>query len=187
SLAGTLGANGAVLPMCDEPVRTQVRARGRAWPLQRFLIEAGGEGPVEGVELDGIVEARPTAEVLDALAGARAIIVGPSNPVISIGPILAVPGLRDAVSAADAPVVAVSPLVRGQVLKGPTAVFMESAGLSVDSEGIGAAYAGLIDGLLADDPTGAVAFRQADVLMADAAGRRRVAEEALLFVEALAG
>ena len=103
-----LGVRARVLPMCDEPVRTHVTARGRTLAFQDFMIRERGAGPVEGVELRGIEAARPTPEALDAIARADAIVIGPSNPVISIGPILAVPGLRDAITAAPAPVVAVS-------------------------------------------------------------------------------
>lgn len=185
ALGRSLGVKARVLPMCDEPVRTWVRAHSREWPFQAFMIQARGAGPVEGVELRGVEAARATPEVLDAVAGARAVIIGPSNPVISIAPILAVPGIREALAASRAPVVAVSPLVEGAVLKGPTEPFLQWSGHALDSSGIAAAYAGVIDGLLADEPTGRVPYRRADVLMADAEGRRRVASDALAFAEAL--
>lgn len=187
ALGRSLGLRGRVLPMSDEPVRTWVRAQGRLWPFQAFMIQARGEGPVEGIELRGAQTARPTAEVLEAVARARAIILGPSNPVISIGPILALPGVREALAASDAPVVAVSPLVGGRVLKGPSEPFLAWSGHGLHSDGIAAAYAGVIDGLLADEPASRVAHRRADVLMADGPGRRRVAAEALDFAGALAG
>ena len=91
-----LGVPARVLPATDDPVRTHVRAAGRWWPFQEFMIRHGAQGPVEGVEFRGAAEAAPAPEVLDALATARAIVIGPSNPVISIGPMLAVPGLREA-------------------------------------------------------------------------------------------
>jgi LPPG:FO 2-phospho-L-lactate transferase len=150
------------------------------------MIIGQGEGPIEAVELRGIESARPTPEALEALRRARAIVIGPSNPVLSIGPILAVPGMREAVVSADAPVVAVSPFVQGRVLKGPTEPFMSWAGQPLSSDGIAATYDGIIDGLLADEPTKRVACRQADVLMSDAAARRRVAAQALEFAEVLA-
>ena len=123
--------------------------------------------------------------MLEALAAARAIVIGPSNPVISIGPILAVPRLREALADAPAPVVAVSPLVGGEVLKGPTDVFMRWAGRTLDADGIATAYDGVIDGLVADQRTDRVPVLETDVLMADAGGRRRVAEATLGFAEAL--
>ena len=115
------------------------------------MIRHGAQGPVEGVEFARRREAAPTPEVLDALATARAIVIGPSNPVISIGPMLAVPGLREALAAAPAPVVAVSPLVGGEVLKGPTAAFMEHAGHPLTADGVAAPTTGLLDGLVADE------------------------------------
>lgn len=181
ALTAALGVTARVLPMCDEPVRTRVRARGAWHGLQEFLIRERAEGPVEDVVLDGIDAAQPTRAVLAAIAAAGAIVIGPSNPVISIGPILAVPGLREALAAAAAPVVAVSPIVGGAVLKGPTAAFLEHAGLAVSAAGIAGAYAGVIDGLLADEDDGVagVPVAVADTLMADAAGRARVARAAL--------
>ncbi len=167
--------------MCDEPVRTRVLARGSWTGLQEFLIRERAEGPVDGVAFDGIDAAQPTAAVLEAIAGARAIVIGPSNPVISIGPILALPGMTEALRAAPAPVVAVSPIVGGAVLKGPTAAFMAHAGLPVGAAGIARAYAPVLDGLLADEAqgVGGVRVEIADTLMADAGGRRRVAAAAL--------
>jgi LPPG:FO 2-phospho-L-lactate transferase len=184
-IATALGVRARILPMSDRPVRTWVRASGRVWPFQEFMIRAGAQGPIEDVDLRGARSAAPTDEVLDAIAGARAIVIGPSNPIVSIGPILALPGMRDALSASPAPVVAVSPFVRGAVLKGPTKEFMAFSSLSPDAEGIAIAYEGLIDGLVADERTDRIPVLETDVLMADPAGRRRVAEETLGFANAL--
>ncbi len=112
-LGTALDVAARVLPMTDDPVRTRVRARDSWVPLQEFLIRERGAGPVQDVAFDGIEDAQVTAEVLDALANARAVILGPSNPVISIDPILGVPGMREALAETDAPVVAVSPVVGG--------------------------------------------------------------------------
>ena len=185
-LRKALGVPGRVLPMSDDRVRTKVRHAGRWWPLQEYLIRARAAAPVDGVEFEGAAAARPAPEALEAIAAARAIVIGPSNPVISIGPILAVPGLREALSAAPAPVVAVSPLVGGQVLKGPTDAFMRWAGNPLDAGGIAAGYAGLIDGLVADERTDAVPVLQTDVLLDTPEARRRVADETLAFADALA-
>ncbi len=181
-----LGVRARVLPMCDEPVRTHVKARGAWHGFQDFMIRERGAGPVEGVELRGIEDARPTPEVLDAIAGATAIVIGPSNPVISIGPILAVPGLREALLAAGAPIVAVSPLVRGQVLKGPTDAFLTWAGHPLSSEGVVAHYDGLLDGLVADERAD-IPTLETDVEMGDPASRGRVARETLALARGLAG
>jgi LPPG:FO 2-phospho-L-lactate transferase len=186
ALRRAFGVPAAVLPMSDAPVRTWVRARDAWMDFQSFMIRERGAGPVEDVAYRGAESAAPTPEVLRALGEARAVVVGPSNPVISIGPILALPGMREALMASPAPVVAVSPLVGGEVLKGPTDVFMAWAGLPLSSDGIAAWYDGVLDGLVADERTDALPTLQTDVAMPDAAGRRRVAREALEFALALA-
>jgi LPPG:FO 2-phospho-L-lactate transferase len=181
------GVAARVLPMSDAPVRTWVKARGDWRGFQEFMIRQRAEGPVEDVAFRGAESAAPTPEVLAALAGARAVIVGPSNPVISIGPMLALSGMREAIRACPAPVVAVSPLVGGAVLKGPTDAFLAWAGRELTSEGIAAEYDGLLDGLVADQRTDALPTLETDVAMPDAEARRRVAQETLDFALALGG
>lgn len=185
-LGAALGARAPVLPMCDGPVRTWVRTRGEWTPFQEFMIRARGEGPVEDVQLRGVDSATATPEALAAIAAARAIVIGPSNPVISIGPILAVAGMRDALADSRAPVVAVSPIVGGEVLKGPTEPFLRWAGVSFDADGIASYYDGLLAGLVADDSCDALPVLRIDTLMSGAEGRRRVAAETLRFAEGLA-
>ncbi len=185
ALRRAFGVRARVLPMSDAPVRTRVRSGGEWHDFQAFMIGEWGAS-VEDVVFAGAAEAAPSPEVLEAVAGARAIVVGPSNPVISIGPILALPGMREALVAAPGPVVAVSPLVRGAVLKGPTDAFMAWAGFSLDSDGIAAVYDGLLDGLVADARTDALPTLETDVEMADAAGRERLARETLDAALALA-
>ncbi len=182
-----LGVTATVLPMSDEPVRTRVKARGAWFAFQEFMIRERAVGPVEDVAFDGAEHARPVPEALEAIAAARAVIVGPSNPVISIGPILAVPGMRDALLAASAPVVAVSPLVDGQVLKGPTDAFLTWAGHPLSSEGVATHYEGLLDGLVADERVDGLPTLETGVEMGDAEARRRVAAETLAFADALSG
>lgn len=186
-LRRSLGVAARVLPPSDDRMRTHVLARGIWLPFQEFMIREKAAGPVEGVEVRGADTAQPTAEVLAALAGARAIVIGPSNPVISIGPILAVPALADALRASAAPVVAVSPLVHGKVLKGPTDAFMAWAGHPLSSEGIAAHYDGLIDGLIADERADSLPTLETDVELSDAHSRHRVARETLEFAAALGG
>jgi LPPG:FO 2-phospho-L-lactate transferase len=175
--------------MSDEPVRTRVNANDRWWPFQEYMIKAGGAHAtadrVDDVDFRGASTARPTQEVLTAIATAQAIVIGPSNPVISIAPILSVNGMRKAITEAAAPVVAVSPLVKDSVIKGPTAAFMTQAGLPVTTDGIATYYDGLIDGLVADQRTGGLPVLETDVLMASADTRRRVAEATLNFALAL--
>lgn len=189
AIAKALNAPATVLPMCDEPVRTRVLVQDRWWPFQEYMIRAGGAraaaGPVQDVDFRGAKTATPTREVLTAIATAQAIVIGPSNPVISIGPILAVNGLKTALMEAKAPVVAVSPLVAGEVVKGPTAAFLDFAGLPITSDGIAKYYAGLIGGLVADERTNQIPVLETDVMMATPDARRRVAEETLKFALAL--
>ena len=185
-LGATLGVGPRVLPMSDDPVRTSVRHDGRWWPFQEYMIRAAAAAPVEGVRFGGAERARPGSAVLEAVARARAIVIGPSNPVISIAPILAVPGIREAVLAARGPVVAVSPIVGGRVVKGPTDPFMGWAGQPASAEGVAALYDGLLDGMVADEPVEGLPLLRTDTLMDDAAARRRVAEETLDFALGLA-
>jgi LPPG:FO 2-phospho-L-lactate transferase len=180
SIAHALGVRARVLPMSDAPVRTRVLSGDRWWPFQEYMIRSGG-GPVQDVDFRGLRAAGPTAEVLEAIATARAIVIGPSNPVISIGPILSLRGVREAMQASPAPVVAVSPIVRDAVLKGPTDEFMRFSGQPLSSAGIAACYAGLLDGLVADGRAAAVPVLETDVLMVSAEDRRRLAEETLDF------
>ncbi|MEA2423840.1 MAG: 2-phospho-L-lactate transferase [Thermoleophilaceae bacterium] len=184
AVVDSLGVPARVLPMSDEPVATWVQVRGEWRPFQEFMILERGAGP-EAIELRGIESARPTPEVLEAIERADAIVIGPSNPVISIGPILAVPGMREALAAADAPVVAVSPFVGGEVLKGPTEAFCRMAGLGTGSAAVEHAYAGVADGVLADEPAPSLPTRIADVLMDTPEGRTRVAQAALLLTQTL--
>jgi len=186
-LARSFGVKARVLPMSDQPVRTRVAAAGRWWPLQEFLIQGREITEVEDVDFRGAAAAQPTIEVLEAIAEADVILIGPSNPVISIGPILAIDRLRDAITAAGAPVVAVSPIVGGSILKGPTAAFMRARGVSVSASGLETLYAGLVDGLVADEPGDSVPTLQTDLLMNGSDGRRRLASEALAFGTALGG
>ena len=184
-IVSALGVQAQVLPMSDQPVRTRVLARGRWWRLQEFMIAGHGEGPVDDVAFRGAATARAAPGVLDAISAADAIVIGPSNPVISIGPILAVSEIRQALRAAAAPVVAVSPLVEGEVVKGPTRPFVEWAGQPLSSDGIATLYEGVIDGLVADQPSTLLPVLVTDVLMADASARRRLAAETLGFAAAL--
>jgi LPPG:FO 2-phospho-L-lactate transferase len=185
-IAVAFGVTARVLPMCDEPVGTRVRAHGRDFGLQEFLFREHGAGPVDGVEFGGAGRAHATDEVLHALADAEAIVIGPSNPVISIGPILALPGMRESLSAAPAPVVALSPFVGGRSVKGPSEHFCAWAGIETSAPGIARAYADVIDGVVADEPVEGVPALVMDTLMEDVAGMREVARRILEFGRALA-
>ncbi len=182
-VARAVGVEARVLPMADEPVRTRVKLGGEWHDFQEFMITQGGRsgGEIEGVELDGIGAAAPTPEVLEAIAGADAIVIGPSNPVISIGPILALPGMREALAAAAAPVVAISPFVGGRSVKGPTEDFCRQAGLPFGTAAVVQAYSGLLDGVVADEPAEGLPVEVVDTLLSTPDARRRVAQLTLEF------
>jgi LPPG:FO 2-phospho-L-lactate transferase len=185
-----LGIEATVLPMCDQPVRTKVITEHDRRDLQEYLILDGGRPDVRGVELEGIAEAEPTSEVVNAFRAADLIVIGPSNPVISIGPILAVPGMREAMQSSVAPVVAVSPYVGGQVVKGPTNKFMAALGRPETAAGVASLYAGLIDAMVVDEgdpdaPPADIPTLVAPTLMDGGAGRARVARTVLDYGETL--
>ena len=151
-LSTRIGVSARVLPMSDGPLRTLVNGE----PLQEFLIRGGAQGAVREVrfQTQGETAPEPTPEVLAALEGARAVIVGPSNPVISVWPILSV--LAEALAGISAPVVAVSPIVGGEVLKGPTAACLAAMGQQASAAGVVGFYEsvapGLLEGILTDEP-----------------------------------
>ena len=186
-LNDALGVRARVLPVSDDPLRTWVRTAATGWRgFQEFMIRDRAAGLIEGVEYRRAEQARPSAQVLDAVATAEAIVIGPSNPLASIAPILAVPGMREALAAASAPVLAVSPIVGGEVLKGPTASFMAFAALDCSAAGVADFYGELLDGIVADDDVPGLATLRTDVLMDGAHGRARLAEQTLSFARALA-
>jgi LPPG:FO 2-phospho-L-lactate transferase len=189
-IARALGVRASVLPMCEERVRTRVRTAEGWRDLQRYLVAEHAEAPVEGVEIEGIADAVPTPDVLAAIADAEAIVIGPSNPVISIGPILSIAPLREAIAAAAAPVVAVSPYVAGQVVKGPTDLFMRAVGRPSTAAGVASLYEGLVDGMVCDaedpdPPPEDLRIMSCPTLMEGREGRRALAERTLEFASTL--
>lgn len=191
-IARGLGVQAQVLPMSDAPVRTRVLTDTGWRGLQEYLILDRGEAEVRGVELEGIEAAEPSPEAIDALRKADAIVVGPSNPVISIGPILAVPGMREAIGASPAPVLAVSPYVAGAVVKGPTERFMQALGRPSTAAGVASLYAGLIEAMVVDEgdpdpPPEEIPTLATATLMEGAAGRLRLARVVLDYAAELAG
>jgi LPPG:FO 2-phospho-L-lactate transferase len=186
-LNAAIGLGASVLPMSDDPVRTWVRTSDGWRSFQEFMIRDRAAGPVEGLEFRGAEQARASEPALEAIARADAIVIGPSNPLASIAPILAVPGIREALAAARAPVVAVSPIVGGEVLKGPTASFMAFAALDCSANGVADFYGELLDGIVADEPVDArVPALRTETRMSDASSRTSVARQTLDFALALA-
>ena len=148
------GVTTTILPMADEPVRTRVRTPDGWLPFQEYFVRLRQAPDVLEVAFSGIEAARPTPEVAAALEAAEAIVLCPSNPFVSIAPILAVPGMRallDAVGRRGVRVAAVSPLVGGRALRGPADRMAASLGGEASATGIARHYAGLVDALLVDD------------------------------------
>ena len=149
-LSRALGIPNTILPMCDEKVSTVLKTPAGLLEFQEYFVRRRQRDEVLGVEFRGIEDARPTDAVLEALGAADVIIFCPSNPVVSLGPILSVPGMREALAASPAPKVAVSPIVGGKALKGPADKMLSSLGHEVSATGVAALYEGLLDGMVVD-------------------------------------
>ncbi len=151
-IATALGVRSRILPMSEDPCPTIVELRGgRRVHFEEYLVRDGAPDEVVGVDLSAAQAATPGPGVLDAIADADVILICPSNPVVSIAPILAVPGIRDAVHASDAPVVAVSPIVGGKPVKGPADRLLRGLGHEVSARGVAVLYRDLVDGYILDE------------------------------------
>lgn len=174
-----------MLPMSDDPVSTHVSTDEGDLSFQRYFVERRCAPVVRSVRFEGADEASAAPGVVEAIldADTRTILIAPSNPYLSIDPILAVPAIRAAILAAKAPVVAVSPIVGGKAVKGPTAKLMGELGVAITPAAVAAHYAGIIDAMLVDErdpaPDLAIAHASADTLMVTLADRARVAQSAL--------
>jgi LPPG:FO 2-phospho-L-lactate transferase len=188
-IARAFGVGARVLPMSDDRVRTIVETDAGELAFQEYLVKRHAADAVRGVRYEGAGAARPAPGVLDAIAGAEAIFIAPSNPVGSIGPILAVPGVRDAMIRARCRRVAISPIVGGRSLQPPAGEMMAGLGLPVDPTGVARVYNGIIDTLIVDDADaqhedaikdiGGIAVRRTATIMRDDASRRALALAAL--------
>lgn len=178
------GIGARILPMSNAPVRTMVDSDIGELEFQQYFVQHRCVPRVRGIRFEGAAAADPAPGVIAALHDADMIVLAPSNPWLSMDPILAVPGIRAAIHAAGCPVVAVSPLVGGAAVKGPTAKLMAELGMEVSNAAIAAQYAGLIDGLLVHKgdtpPAPSVQVREADIWMRSLADRVRVADATLL-------
>ncbi|MFA5581159.1 MAG: 2-phospho-L-lactate transferase [Paracoccaceae bacterium] len=157
SIAARLGIGARILPMTDDPVATIVQTPGGEIAFQDWFVRQRAAPSVTGFRFAGIETARPAPVVTEALQAADAIILCPSNPFISLDPILAVPGLREAIP--EVPVIAVSPIIGGQAVKGPAAQLMRDLGHEVSPAGIAAHYAGLLTAMVIDDADAELAAR----------------------------
>ena len=157
AIAQALGVSATVLPMSDQPVRTRILGPDGWLAFQEYFVREKAQVEVRAVNYAGAPVARPAPGVLDALGGADAVLVCPSNPITSIGPILAVPGLVEALQATGATVAAVSPIVGGDAVSGPAGRLMAAAGLPVSATGVARAYGGWLDLLVFDEQDRALA------------------------------
>ncbi|SLN70578.1 2-phospho-L-lactate transferase [Roseisalinus antarcticus] len=196
--AHSLGVDVRLLPMTDDPVSTRIRSDDRIYAFHEWFVQARCAPPAHEILFDGAEAARPTPEVLAALADPKleAIIVAPSNPYLSIAPILAVPGMAEALRGAGVPIVGITPIVGGAAIKGPTADMLRTFGRPVTAAGVAAIHGDLFDGYLCDkrDPHEPDAWaalgitaRQTDTMMVDLPARTRLARAALDLAAELKG
>ena len=184
-----------IVPMSEDPCPTYVELEGgKRVHFEEYLARDGAPDDVRAVDLSAAHAARPAPGVLETIGKARAILICPSNPVVSIGPILAVPGVREALEQARAPVVAVSPIIAGAPVKGPADRLLRGTGVEVSARGVAGLYRGIARGFVLDQRDAALApdiealgLRTAvvDTLMRDTAAATRVAGAALALAATL--
>jgi LPPG:FO 2-phospho-L-lactate transferase len=187
--AARLGLQAKILPMCDDPIRTIVATDQGTLPFQRYFVEQRCAPRVSGISFEGLADARASGRVLAALRdpAIEAIVVCPSNPFLSVDPILAAPGIRDELERRTVPMIVVSPIIGGKAVKGPTDKIMAELGISGTTLSIASHYNGLMDGLVidrtdaADRDTVNLPVLVTDTLMRDDADRTRLAGEVLEF------
>ena len=191
-LTAALGIAQRVVPMSDDPVRTIVATDEGDLAFQDYFVRRQCQPVFRAIRFEGAETSRMSEGFAQALAdpALEAIIFCPSNPILSIAPILSVPGVRDALVARKVPAVALSPFIAGQAIKGPAAKIMGELGLGTTPTAVAERYAGLIDGLMVDsadaEAVEGVAIRAGDTLMRDAADQTRLAREVLAFARDLA-
>ena len=149
-LTARLGIAHAIVPMSDQPVRTMLATGAGELAMQEYFVRHRAAPPVRAIRYDGAEQARPAPAFAAALQGAETIVICPSNPYLSVAPILAVPGVRDAIARHPAPRIAVSPIVGGDAVRGPAGKIMAELGAEVSAAGIARAYAGICDTLVID-------------------------------------
>lgn len=195
SLTAPLGIRARLLPMCDERVATEVETPEGWRDFQDYFVRRRHEDRVTQVRFAGIQEARITPEVAEALAAADVIIFCPSNPLVSIGPILAVPGMSDVLISSSAVKIAVSPIVGGKALKGPADRMLAEHGMDVSAYGVATGYADLLDAMTIDvlDAADAprieglgITVQVTQTVMRSDADRQQLARDLLAFAETLA-
>ncbi len=193
ALRRDLGVIPRLLPMSEDPCPTRVRLRdGRLLHFEEYMIREGAPNTVEEVDLSAARASKPGPGVLEAIGRARLIAICPSNPVVSIGPILAVPGVREAILASDAPCVAVSPIIGGAAVKGPASQLLQGIGAEVSARGVARLYAQLCSGFVFDQKDAAqradiealgLQSASLDTMMVDTNAAGRVAQAVLDLAE----
>jgi LPPG:FO 2-phospho-L-lactate transferase len=185
-LAEAFGVGVRLVPATDDPLRTWLETPAGTFPFQEWFVARGHRDEVDGVHFEGEETARPAPRVLAAIAGADLILLAPSNPYVSVWPILAVRELRDAVAGRSVPCVAVSPLIGGRAVKGPADRMLRRLAGGTSPRHVAGCYKGLIDALVVDEADADALDGLGDVrpivtrtLMSDADARRRLAEAAL--------
>jgi len=155
-IARALGVNAHILPMSDDRVETRLLTADGELSFQEYFVRERYQVLVRGVRFDGAEGSRPAPGVLKAIAEAEAVVIAPSNPITSIGPILAVPGIREALRRTAATVAAISPIIGGTAVSGPAGELMQTQGLPVSIAGVARSYADFLDLLIADERDAAV-------------------------------
>lgn len=172
----------SILPMTDDAVATWVETDEGLLPFQRYFVERQCAPKVQAVRFEGAAEAVPAPGVVAAIMDCDTVLVAPSNPWLSVDPLLAIPQIRKALESTKAPVIAVSPLVEGKAVKGPTAKLMGELGLEVTNHSIADHYGDLLDGLVVhnkDEAPQSLAIARTDTLMKSPEDRERVARAVL--------
>jgi LPPG:FO 2-phospho-L-lactate transferase len=164
AMSAALGITARLLPATDDRYRTRIETDEGVLEFQDYFVRRRQEPEVRGVVFDGAADARPTPAVLEAISSADLVVIGPSNPLVSIGPILGLPGVREAVAAARS--MAVSPIIGGRALKGPADRMLASLGHESTALGVARMYAGLVDRFVLDEVDAALAPHVADLGMA---------------------
>ncbi len=193
-LTQRLGITHPIIPMSDDPVRSMVLTDEGELPFQHYFVRRQCAPRFQSIRFEGVDKARPSAGFLAALddPALEAIVICPSNPVLSIDPILALPGLRHRLEQRRVPVVAVSPFIGGKAVKGPAAKIMAELGMAATAETIIRHYRGLLDGLVIDHAdaeeaaAGHPAILATDTLMRDDEDQARLAREVLAFARTVA-
>ena len=145
AIAESWGVKATVLPMSNDPVRTVVHTQAGALPFQEYFVKGRGEGNVKKVELRGIENALAAPGVCDAIRSAQLVILPPSNPIVSIGPIIGLPGVRESLQETPAPIIGISPLVAGKPIKGPADRMLSGLGIEAAAAGVEGMYTDFLD------------------------------------------